>query len=154
MSDFSTIAAAIEAKLNGITNIGKIRIGWPLLVTWEDYLQQCKYTVGADDFIRVWVINRVRMVDQWVTQTQSYSVQEWHADGYFGYADGITGFSSEAGFQDFMEQVLAEFRKDYSLGDIVDVQEPPEMALSLELFGRVTCHVGRIILRYEVDKTF
>lgn len=154
MSDFSTIAAAIETKLNGITNIGKVHIGWPLIVNWDDYLQECKFTVGADDFIRACFISRVRLVDQWVTQTQSYSVQEWHVDCYFGYADGVTGPASEAGFQDFMEQVLKEFREDYSLGDIVDVQEPPEMAMSLELFGRVTCHVGRIILRYEVDKTF
>jgi len=155
VSDFTTVANALKAELDSITDIGKTHIGWPLMTNWSEYLAESKFTTGGGkDVIRVWIINRTVLSEIWVTQTQSYSVQTWEITGYLGYADGITTVQTEAESQEFCEFVFKEIRENYNLGNIFDTQEAPELRISLELFGRVACHVARIILRGEIDKTF
>jgi len=156
MSDYSAIAAAIKAKIESITGAGKVHTDTPRLLTWEDVKRELAYTTaGGQTVIRAWFIRRTRVKSRFFCAGVVKREYTFACACVFGYADGITTTTTEAEFQQFMEDIAGKLEQDYSISNSFEViTEGPEITIDpapqrWSVFG---CHTGAIIIRGEVEK--
>jgi hypothetical protein len=153
LSTYTTILGAIKTKLEAVTGItggaGKVYDYQRLSTEWNHFLGLFK-TTGSK--IHGWIITRVSTDEQLMTNYQSRRVFTFLLRGYMSVDDSE---ESEKDFQDIVENICTDFRKDMDLG-IGSTIEPGDdehtngigvvqvKTVEARKFGAVLCHFAEL----------
>jgi len=158
MSTYSDLVAAVEAKLDGVSNIGATHAYARWANDWSAYLGQFKQTIGGTVQIRGWVVtlddtDPIASEPGGFSQTRrTYNLLIY---GVLGVDDSA---NTEATFLDLCEAVLdaLEGEIDFSIAGVIDYSvSPPRMRRydKARAFGSVLCHYCEIGLSVQVTKS-
>ena len=155
MGHYSDVAQALESALSGITDIGTIHKGWPLIINQTDVVDQFLYELPAGNkILRTWIITRTRRLNEYETTTETTAIDEWTIYHYYGYNDDQTPPSDEE-FQEFLDDVFDEIMPDLTIDDYFYTRTPLQAQnMGLKLFCGVLCHYAEIVFQGSWEKTF
>lgn len=115
----STILAKIKSTLEGVTDIGQVHdyVRWN--ADWSDMLTMFRDSSTAQ--IRFWDITRKRTAEEARSGRTNYRTHIFRIRGFMSLDDSE---STEKTFQDLIEQVVAVFRNQPTLGGVALTVEP------------------------------
>lgn len=158
MATVAQIRAAILAKLQGVTGIGKVHDYERFAANEKDF--QTLYLDAATTRINGWNFYRVSTREMDIGIGEVRRLHAWRFTGYRGLDDAdATGKS----FDNLAESIATAFRADRTLGGLIDDNKDLSAAegesgiqidgIEPALFAGVLCHRAQLSLLTETTET-
>ena len=146
MSTYDSLATALAAALNTISNIGTVHALQRWSNNWADFLDISEATITSQDQIRFWMITRER-VDAEPGEAFGL-IRRTHRMviiGALGVSDAATTYTT---FQQLVDTVMdtVDKKRDLGVTSVLDYGVGPASVRTLaeEAVGVVFCHVCEI----------
>ena len=155
MSDYTDIQAAILARLNTVSNIGKTYDHARYAADLPNFLTLFSASISGSTLIRGWWLELEKILpaepDRYGAVRRNYV---FIIHGIHGMQD--TQSDTEETFENMIETVMdaLDVSKDYSLTNVIDYSVGPSQArlIDYRTFGTALCHHCEIELSVEVQK--
>jgi hypothetical protein len=150
MTTHRDIRAAIVAVIASVPDIGQVH-GWERYDADGDWMGAHYVSeIAGSPLVRGWYVRRLQMQRQRHAGLRKKVLTTWLIRGFHGVADAN---QSELGFDDLIDQLIAAFDANQTLG-LAGVMTADEELAGLQLqdstpvlAGGVLCHQARLILR-------
>lgn len=155
MTQFGDISTAVKARLDAITNIGKVYAYQRNVVSRSGFLDMFKYGISGEDTVRGWMIRRERIT---ASNGESFGhVARMHHMLLVGFTSIIDGDDSYADFQNLVEAVMDDLdaRKDLGLAYVLDYNiEPCQLrTFGEDEVGGYLCHAAEIEFTVNTEQS-